>query len=58
MPDDAPENGDDGVFIEVDEDDPVVGLQLRGVTDEGEGFIAGGIVAEPGRYELRKVDDE
>lgn len=49
----------DGVFIEVGEGDPFAALQMRVMTNDGEGLIAGGIVLdEPGRYELRKVERE
>jgi len=47
----------DGVFIEIDEDDPFVGLQLRVIDNGGDGFIAGGVEVEAGRYELKKVED-
>lgn len=45
-------------FIEVDEEDAVAGLQLCAIDNAGHNFVIGGIVAEPGRYELRKVEDE
>lgn len=46
----------DGVFVDVDEEDSIVGLQLRVITDDGDAFIAGGLVPEPGRYVLKKAE--
>lgn len=48
----------DGVFIEIDEEDAIVGLQLRAIDEGGAGFVAGGLIPEPGRYELIKVDSD
>lgn len=47
-----------GVFIEIDENNSVVGLQLKVLDESGDKFIAGEIAPEPGRYELRKVSDD
>lgn len=45
-----------GIFIDIDEEDPFNSIQLL-VTEDTGGFIAGELEAEPGRYELRRVDD-
>lgn len=46
----------EGVFIEVDEDDPFEGVKLQAVTEDGVGIEIGKIMKGSGRYELRKVD--
>lgn len=51
------EDRQEGVFIEVDADDPFVGLELRAIADDNQRLPVGGLKAEPGRYELRRVDD-
>lgn len=56
---DATETQHDGVFIDINEDGAIVGLQLRALDENGQGFIAGGYDdLEAGRYELRKVEEE
>lgn len=47
-----------GVFIEIDEKDSIVDLQLKALDEAGNEFIAGEVIPEPGRYELRKVSDD
>ncbi|UHQ98249.1 hypothetical protein HYG81_19385 (plasmid) [Natrinema zhouii] len=47
-----------GVFIRISEDDSIVGLQLKALDESGNDFVAGGLIPEPGRYELRKVSDD
>lgn len=48
----------DGVFIEIDEGDPIAELHLTGKTRDGVELQVGGLVTPPGRYELRKVEDD
>lgn len=48
-----------GAFIEVDEDDPFVALQLRVLLEDDNGFVATEMeLSEPGRYELKRVDTD
>ena len=47
----------DGVFIDIDEDDPFEAVALKAITEDGVGMIVGEIEAEDGRYELKKVGD-
>lgn len=52
------EDRHDGVFVEIDEGDPFDALELRVVGENEVQFVAGGLDAKPGRYELRRVEDD
>ena len=51
------ENTADALFIEVSENDPFDALELHVRDDSGVSFHVGTVEPEPGRYELRRVDD-
>lgn len=48
----------DAPFIQVDENDPFAALKLTVITEDGVGLHVGQMDVEPGRYEIRKVDDD
>ena len=47
----------DGLFVDIDEDDPFERVELHVRTKDGVGIKVAGMATESGRYELQKVSD-
>lgn len=47
-----------GLFFEMDEDDPFEKVELKAISENDVGISIGTIAGGPGRYELRKVSDD
>lgn len=48
----------DGLFVEIDEEDPFERVELHVRTEDGVGIKISSMAAKPGRYELTKVDED
>jgi hypothetical protein len=47
----------DGLYVEIDSEDPFERVELHVRTDDGIGIKVAGMDAEPGEYQLQKVED-